>query len=68
MIEQPFVYEPSSRQCTRFSPDMLPTSQPRLILHCEGYSCLAQLDQKGTWRNPFTNEPINAVIRDWEPI
>lgn len=34
-----------------------------VIVQCEGFRCLAYMDEKGRWRNLYDNSKLRGVIK-----
>ncbi len=48
--------------------DYLPEAHCRVLVHCEDYTCMAYLDDKGIWRNRFDDLPIVGRVIAWESL
>ena len=48
--------------------DYLPEAYTPVLIHCEGFSCVAYLDETGLWRGRYTNELISGRVIAWEEI
>ena len=46
---------------------ILPPVGKRFIVQCQKFSCLGYRDEKGKWKNVFTNEELPEVM-DFNPI
>lgn len=48
--------------------DYLPDAFEHVVVHCERYTCVGYLDDKGIWRGQFNDRPIGSRVIAWEPM
>jgi len=48
--------------------DFLPDPYVPVVVHCERYSCMGYLDEKGIWRGRFNDHPLSSRVIAWEPL
>lgn len=48
--------------------DYLPDPFVPVMVHCERYSCMGYVDERGIWRGRFNDRPLNSRVIAWEPL